>query len=59
MRVMKRVVRKSPSFKAAEWWDIRQQVSLSHEQRQEAAKELRHRVFGKNARDVRFRLKGR
>jgi hypothetical protein len=56
---MRKVVRKSHSFEAAEWWDIRQHVSLSPEERQKAAKELRHRVFGKNARDVRFRLKGR
>jgi len=56
---MKRIVHKSYSFKEAQRWDIRQQVSMSHEQRQKAAKELRRRVFGKNAKDVRLCLKGR
>jgi len=56
MRLMKKVVHKSSSFKAAELWDISQHISLSSEERQEVARELRHRVFGKKARDVRARL---
>jgi hypothetical protein len=57
MKSMKRIVHKSHNFAEAELWDINQQVSLSPEERQTAAKELKSRVFGKNARDVRNRQK--
>jgi len=56
---MKRIVHKSRDFKAAELWDIKQQVSLSPEERQKAAKELKARFFGKNTKDVRDRPKKR
>jgi len=54
---MKRVVHKSHNFIEAELWEIKQQVSLRPEERQKVAKELKARVFGKNARDVRNRQK--
>lgn len=50
---MKRIVHKSYSYTEAERWDIKQQLSLSPEERQKAAKELKVRVFGKTAKDVR------
>lgn len=59
MEEMKRVVHKSHNFSEAELWDIRQQVSLSPEERQKAAKELKSRVFGKKTRDVRDRQKAK
>ncbi len=57
MKGMKRVVHKSHNFIEAELWEIKQQVSLRPEERQKVAKELKARVFGKNARDVRNRSK--
>jgi hypothetical protein len=59
MKAMKRIVYKSHSYTEAEWWDIKQQVSLDAEERQKAAKELRIRVFGKTAKDVRESLNQR
>jgi len=50
---MKRILHKSKSFKEAEEWDILQQIRMTPEERQAAAAELRHRVFGKDAPDVR------
>jgi hypothetical protein len=57
MRNMKRVVHISHNFVDAEIWDIKQQVSLSPEERQKAAKALKSRAFGIVARDVRGRPK--
>ena len=57
MKSMKRIVHKSYNFTEAELWEIKQQVSLRPEERQNVAKELKARVFGKNARDVRNRQK--
>jgi len=54
---MKRIVHKSYNFTEAELWEIKQQVSLRPEERQKVARELKARVFGKNARDVRNRQK--
>jgi len=54
---MKRIVHKSRDFGEAELWDIKQQVSLSPEERQKAAKELKARVFGNQTKDVRDRPK--
>jgi hypothetical protein len=54
---MKRVAHKSRTFSDAERWDIQQQVGMSSEERQQAAKELKVRVFGRFAPDVRERLK--
>jgi len=50
---MKRIVHISRSFEEAEQWDIEQNISMTPEERLEAAKELRERVFGKNQPDVR------
>jgi hypothetical protein len=49
---MKRIVKKSNDFKDAEEWDILQHIKMSSEERQKAASELRMRVYGKNAPDV-------
>ena len=43
---MERVCNKSKNFKEAEEWDINQQLSMTPEERQEAAKVLRERVYG-------------
>jgi adenylylsulfate kinase-like enzyme len=59
MKDIKRVVHISHNFVDAELWDIKQQVSLSPEERQKAAKELKSRAFGKAVRDVRARPKKR
>jgi len=56
-KAMKRIVHKSRDFREAELWDIKQQVSLSPEERQKAAKELKARVFGNQTKDVRDRPK--
>ncbi len=50
---MKRIFHISHDFSEAELWDINQQVNLGPEKRQQAAKELKIRVFGKNPKDVR------
>ena len=50
---MERVLQKSRSFKQAEEWDILQHVCMTPEQRQKAADQLREKVYGKNAADVR------
>ena len=50
---MKRILHKSRSFKEAEEWDIQQQISMNPQERLQAAKILRERVFGKNTPDVR------
>lgn len=54
-----RLFNKATSFSAAKRWDILQQISLTPEQRQRAAKELKERVFGKHAPDVRASHPGR
>ena len=50
---MERVFQRSKNFEQAEEWDILQHVRMTSEQRQEAAKQLRDRVYGKRAPDVR------
>jgi hypothetical protein len=50
---IKRVCHKSRSFKEAEEWDIRQHIQMTPEERQEAAAELRRRIFGEDVPDVR------
>ena len=50
---MERVFQRSKNFRQAEEWDILQHVRLTSEQRQEAAEQLRDRVYGKDAPDVR------
>ena len=50
---MKRVVNKTHSFKDAEKWDIQQQINMTPQQRMEAAKQLKDRIWGKTTIDVR------
>jgi hypothetical protein len=50
---------KAMNFSEAERWDILQQISMTPEQRQRAAKELKQRVFGKHAPDIRASHPGR
>ncbi len=52
-RVMERVFQRSRNFKQAEEWDILQHIRMTPEQRQEASEQLRDRVYGKHAPDVR------
>ncbi len=50
---MKRIINISKNAKEAAQWDIEQQISMTSAERQEAARILKERVFGKNAPDVR------
>jgi hypothetical protein len=50
---MERTCHKSRSFKEAEDWDILQNVRMSPEERQAVASEIKERVYGKEAPDVR------
>jgi len=50
---MERVFQRSKNFKQAEEWDILQHIRMTPEQRQEASEQLRDRVYGKRAPDVR------
>ncbi len=50
---MERVIHKSKSFKQAEEWDISQHISMTPDEHQEVAAELRKRVYGRGAVDVR------
>ncbi len=43
---MKRIVNKAKNFREAERWDILQQITMTAEERQRAAQELRKRVYG-------------
>ena len=49
---MKRIFHKAKNFKDEENWDIFQHLQMRSEERQEAAKELRERVYGKKTIDV-------
>jgi hypothetical protein len=50
---MERVFKESKNFRQAEEWDILQHISMTPEQRQEASEQLRDRVYGNHAPDVR------
>jgi len=50
---MERIVNKAKNNKEAEKWDILQQISLTPEERQKIAKELKLRFYGNNVPDVR------
>ena len=50
---MERIVHIAKSFEEAEQWDIEQNLAMTPEERLEAAKELKERVYGKNSPDVR------
>lgn len=56
---MERVFKKFRSFKQAEKWDILQHISMTPEQRQEAAAQIRKRAYGKSVLDVREAYKKR
>ncbi len=43
---MKRIVHKAKNFQEAQKWDIRQQVSLSPQERQQIAKALKIKAYG-------------
>lgn len=50
---MKHIVHKSHNFNDAEKWDIQQQINMTPQQRMDAAKKIRERVYGKNSIDIR------
>lgn len=49
---MERIVHIANNHREAEKWDIKQAISMSSEDRQKVAKELKIRVYGKNSKDV-------
>jgi len=51
--LMERIVHIARDFRDAREWDIQQHVSLTPEERQRIAKELRDRVYGTDCPDVR------
>jgi predicted Fe-S protein YdhL (DUF1289 family) len=50
---MERVCNKAKNYKEAEAWDIDQYLRMTPEERQDVAKNLRERVYGKKTVDVR------
>jgi len=50
---MERIVNKARSFKAAADWDIRQNVTMTPQERMKAALELKRRAFPQPWKDVR------
>jgi hypothetical protein len=50
---MERVVHKTRDFRAAEEWDIAQQIRMTPRERRLAARRLKARVLGPNPKDVR------
>ena len=50
---MERIVFKTKDFKEAEEHDIKQNISMTPAERQEAAKKIREKVYGKENPDVR------
>ena len=50
--MIERIFHKSKNFKEAEEWDIRQHIEMTTEDRQDVAKELRERVYGRKNIDV-------
>jgi cytochrome c len=57
--MMKPIVHKATGFQDADAWDIAQHIQMTPEERQKAAKELRDRCYGKNAPDVRDKIKSK
>ena len=49
---MKRTIQKYKNYQQAEEVEIVQQITMTPEQRQDIAKKLRQRVYGKKAKDV-------
>jgi hypothetical protein len=56
---MKRIFHKAKDFREAEEGDILQEVQMTPDERQEAAKELAKRVYGMDAPDFREGHKNR
>jgi hypothetical protein len=52
-REMKRVVNIANGFKEAEEWDIKQQISMTPDERFAVANKLKEMVYGKNIPDIR------
>lgn len=50
---MERVVHKSVSHEEARRWDVRQHTSMTPEERMQAARTLKDRVYPPDAKDVR------
>lgn len=48
-----RTVNKARGFKAAEHWDIEQQVRMTPRERWSVARRLRQRTYGQKTKDVR------
>ena len=53
IKIMEREVVITKSFEEAEEQDILQHISMTPEERQDAARELKIRIFGENNPDVR------
>jgi len=49
---MIRVCHRAKSFQEAEEWDILQHIRMTPEERQEAAAEIRQKVYGTDSPDV-------
>jgi hypothetical protein len=50
---MERIFNKAENFKKADEWDIRQQISMTPQERMESAYKLKIRVYGEATKDVR------
>ena len=50
---MKKIVHIAKNHKEAEAWDVQQQISMTPDQRQKIAWELKRRFYGSNTPDVR------
>lgn len=50
---MERIVHKSRDFADADQWDAQQQLSMTPQERMRAARELKFRIYPKDAPDVR------
>jgi hypothetical protein len=50
---MERTVHKARGFRAAEEWDIAQQIRMTPRERWSVARRLKDRVYGRTAKDVR------
>lgn len=49
---LKRIVNIARTRKEADEWDVRQQLSLTPNERQKIAKILKEKYFGKNSKDL-------
>ena len=50
---MEKIIHKAKNHKEAAAWDLRQQITMSPEERQRAAKELKKRFYGTKTLDTR------